>query len=92
MPSSGGLRSSSAELMANAIRRVLERGQRDGTFRPDIDAVEIHKAIAALGVFNVTNQHTFSAIFQREMGTRGHVAGRGALVTDMILRYVANPS
>jgi AcrR family transcriptional regulator len=74
----------------DTLRRVLERGQRDGTFRPDIDPVEIHKAIAALGMFNVTNQHTFSAIFQREMGTKGDVAGRRAMATDMILRYVAN--
>jgi AcrR family transcriptional regulator len=74
----------------DTLRRVLERGQRDGAFRSDIDAVEIHKAIAALGMFNVTNQHTFSAIFQREMGTKGDVAARRATVTDMILRYVAN--
>ena len=74
------------------LRRVLERGQREGTFRPGIDAVEIHKAIAALGMFNVTNQHTFSAIFQRDMGTKGDVAGRRAMVTDMILRYVADGS
>jgi AcrR family transcriptional regulator len=73
----------------DTLRRVLERGQRDGTFRSDIDAVEIHKAIAALGMFNVTNQHTFAAIFQRDMGTKGDVAGRRAAVTDMILRYVA---
>jgi AcrR family transcriptional regulator len=73
----------------DTLRRVLERGQRDGAFRSDIDAVEIHKAIAALGMFNVTNQHTFSAIFQREMGTKGDVAARRATVTDLILRYVA---
>jgi AcrR family transcriptional regulator len=72
----------------DTLRRVLERGQRDGTFRPDIDAVEVHKAIAALGMFNMTNQHTFSAIFQRDMGRKGDVAGRRATVTDMILRYV----
>ena len=76
----------------DTLRRVLERGQRDGTFRPDIDPVEIHKAIAALGMFNVTNQHTFAAIFQRDMGTKGDVAGRRAMATDMILRYVANRS
>ena len=52
--------------------------------------MEVHKAIAALGMFNVTNQHTFSAIFQREMGRKGDVASRRATVSDMILRYVAN--
>ena len=73
----------------DTLRRVLERGQRDGTFRLDVDAMEIHKAIAALGMFNVTNQYTFSAIFQAEMGRKGDVAGRCAMVTDMILRYLA---
>ena len=43
-------------------------------------------------MFNVTNRHTFSAIFQREMGSKRDVAGRHTMVTDMILRYVANGS
>lgn len=86
---SGAMRSLNRSII-DTLRRVLERGQRDGTFRSDLDAVEIHKAIAALGMFNVTNQHTFAAIFQRDMGTKGDVAGRRAAVTDMILRYVAS--
>jgi AcrR family transcriptional regulator len=73
----------------DTLRRVLKRGQREGTFRLDVDAVEIHKAIAALGMFNVTNQYTFSAIFRAEMGRKGDVEGRRAMVTDMILRYLA---
>jgi AcrR family transcriptional regulator len=73
----------------DTLRRVLERGQREGAFRQKVDAVEIHKAIAALGMFNVTNQYTFAAIFGQQMGTKGDVAGRRAIVTDMILRYLA---
>jgi len=45
--------------------------------------------IAALGMFNVTNRYTFSAIFQREMGARGDVRRRRELVTEAILRYLA---
>jgi hypothetical protein len=70
------------------LRRVLERGEREGCFRAGVDPVEVHKAIAALGIFNVTHQYTFSAIFQREMGARGDVAARRAAVTEMILRYL----
>jgi hypothetical protein len=44
--------------------------------------------IAALGMFNVTNRHTFSAIFQREMGARGDVARRRNMITDVILSYL----
>src|ERR1700741_3888776 len=57
---------------------VIARGQKQGLFRRDVDPVEVHKAIAALGMFNVTNQYTFGAILQREMGGRGEVAARGA--------------
>ena len=72
------------------LARVIERGRRDGVFHRDVDAVEIHKAIAALGIFNVANQYTFSAIFQREMGRKGDVARRRKLVADMILSYLAS--
>ena len=70
------------------IARVIARGQAEGRFRPAIDAVEIHKAIAALGMFNMTNQYTFGAIFQRDMGTKGDVARRREIVAEMILRYL----
>src|SRR5256714_6948155 len=70
------------------IARVIVRGQAEGRFRPAIDAVEIHKAIAALGMFNMTNQYTFGAIFQRDMGTKGDVARRRDIVAEMILRYL----
>jgi len=72
------------------LGRVIERGQAQSEFRPDVDPVEIHKAVAALGMFNVTNQYTFGAIFQREMGAKGDVSGRCEIVVDMILGYLTN--
>ena len=70
------------------LGEVIARGQRAGLFRRDVDPVEIHKAIAALGMFNVTNRYTFGAIFQREMGRQGDVTGRRDVVADMILSYL----
>jgi AcrR family transcriptional regulator len=72
------------------LARVIARGQADGRFRPDIDPVEIHKAIAALGMFNVTNRYTFGAIFQREMGSKGDVDRRREIVAEVILSYLTN--
>jgi AcrR family transcriptional regulator len=69
---------------------VIARGQAEGRFRPDVDPVEIHKSIAALGMFNVTNRYTFGAIFQREMGAAGDVARRRDIVADMILSYLTS--
>ena len=74
----------------DTLGRVIERGQRDGRFRPDLDPVEIHMAIAALGMFNMTNQFTFTAIFQREMGAKGDVARRRDTVADIVLSYLTN--
>jgi hypothetical protein len=48
-------------------------------------------ATAALGMFNVTNQYTFGAIFQRDMGTKGDVRRRREMVAEVILRYLMNP-
>ena len=70
------------------LARVIARGQAEGLFRADVEAVEIHKAIAALGMFNVTNRYTFGAIFQRDMGAKGDVGRRRAMVADMILSYL----
>jgi len=70
------------------LARVIARGQAAGAFRKGVDPVEVHKAIAALGMFNVTNQHTFGAIFQREMGATGDLAGRREIVTEIVLSYL----
>ena len=75
----------------DTLARVIARGEGDGSFRAGVDPVEVHMAIAALGMFNVTNQHTFSAIFQRDMGARGDVGRRRELITDAILRYLSKP-
>jgi len=73
----------------DTLARVIERGARDGKFREGIDPVDVHMMIAALGMFNVTNRYTFSAIFQREMGAKGNVRRRRELVTEAILRFLA---
>ena len=70
------------------LARVIARGQAEGLFRTEIDPVEIHKSIAALGMFNVTNQYTFGAIFQRDMGAKGDVGRRRDMVTDLILSFL----
>ena len=72
----------------DTLARVIGRGRDEGSFRPGIDPVEVHMAIAALGMFNVTNQHTFAAIFQRDMGAKGDVRRRREMVTEMILSYL----
>ena len=70
------------------VMQVSARGQADGILRADVDPLDIHMAIAALGMFNVTNKHTFVAVFQRDMGAKGDVSRRRKMVADMILGYL----
>jgi AcrR family transcriptional regulator len=72
----------------DTLARVIARGQAEGSFRAAADPVEVHMAIAALGMFNVTNQYTFGAIFQRDMGAKGDVGRRREMVTEVILGYL----
>jgi AcrR family transcriptional regulator len=78
--------------IVDMLGAVVARGQAEGTFRPDLDPIDVHMAIAALGMFNVTNQYTFGTLFQREMGAKGDVPGRRQLVADMILSWLAPAS
>ncbi len=77
--------------IVDRLASVLERGRAEGTFRSDVDPVDVHMAIAALGMFNVTNQHTFGALFQREMGAKGDVAQRRHVVADIVLTWLVSP-
>jgi AcrR family transcriptional regulator len=75
-----------------ACSRASSRAGRPRQLPRGVDPVDVHMAIAALGNFNVSHQHTFSAIFQREMGAKGDVAGRCAVVTDDRLSYLMSPT
>jgi AcrR family transcriptional regulator len=73
------------------LNRVIARGQAGGVFRKGLNPLDVHMAIAALGNFNVSHQHTFAAIFGRDMGAKGDVAARCAVVADIILSYLRKP-
>ena len=74
--------------IVETFARVIARGQADGMFRPELDPIDVHMAIAALGIFNVTNQYTFGTLFQRAMGAKGDVPSRRRMVVDVILSWL----
>ena len=46
---------------------MLERGQRDGSFRGGVDPVQLYVSIAGLSYFYLSNSYTLSAIFGRDL-------------------------
>jgi AcrR family transcriptional regulator len=77
--------------IVDRLHAVIARGRADGVFRSDVDPVDVHMAIAALGMFNVTNQFTFGTLFQRDMGANGDVAGRRGIVAGIVLSWLVSP-
>ncbi len=70
------------------LRRVLERGQREGVFRNGLDPLDVHMSISALSVFNVANRHTFSLIFKRDLEAAASVVARRDSIIEMVVRFV----
>ncbi|ABR62151.1 TetR family transcriptional regulator [Sinorhizobium medicae] len=46
---------------------LLQRGRKEGLFRPDVDPLNLYLTIAALGYFYLSNQYTLSTIFGRDL-------------------------
>jgi len=72
----------------DAVRAVYERGVTAKVFRAGIDPVDLHMSISALSFFNVSNRHTFSLIFKRDLDSRSALAARRDAIAEMMVRYV----
>jgi AcrR family transcriptional regulator len=70
------------------IREVLERGARAGEFRRGVDPVQLYISIAGLGYFYLSNRHTLSAIFERDLMLPRHKSARLRHMEDLVLGYL----
>lgn len=70
------------------LEQVYSRGVADRIFRPGLDTIDLHMTISALAFFNVSNRHTFSRIFGRDLTDAETLARRREVVIDTMLRYV----
>jgi AcrR family transcriptional regulator len=71
------------------IDQVLERGARAGEFRRGVDPVQLYISIAGLGYFYLSNRHTLSAIFERDLLAGRSKAERLKHMTELVLGYLA---
>ena len=67
---------------------VLERGRREGVFRGGVDAVQLYVSIAALSYFYLSNSHTLSAVFGRDLMTPKALNERLSHMCEVILGYI----
>ena len=71
------------------ISQLLERGAREGVFRAGIDPVQLYITIASLGFFYLSNRHTLSTIFGRDLNARVALEERGRHVVEVVFDYLA---
>ncbi|TAM42832.1 MAG: TetR family transcriptional regulator [Burkholderiaceae bacterium] len=74
--------------LVQLLDTVLERGRRDGLFRAGIDPVQLYVSIASLCYFYLSNNHTLSTIFGRNLRAPKAMAQRLSHMIDMVLGYV----
>jgi AcrR family transcriptional regulator len=74
--------------LIQTLAEILERGRRDGSFRGGVDPVQLYISIAGLSYFYLSNNHTLSAIFGRNLMTPKARSERLSHICDVILGYV----
>ena len=72
------------------LKDLLERGARKGEFRSDVDPVQLYISIAALGYFYLSNRHTLSTIFARDLLSSRNKSERLKHMTALVLGYLSN--
>jgi AcrR family transcriptional regulator len=74
--------------LVGMISKLLERGARERVFRAGVDPVELYVTIAALGFFYLSNRHTLSTIFGRDLAAPESLAARERHIVDVVLNYL----
>lgn len=74
--------------LVGQIAAIIERGNKAGLFRRDVDPVQLYISVAALGFFYVSNTATLSVIFKRDLTSVGMVQEREAHAVQMVLDYL----
>ena len=75
--------------LVDTLRDILRRGAREGLFRRGVDPVQLYISIAALGYFYLSNRHTLSTIFQRDLLAARNKSERLRHMTELVLGYLS---
>lgn len=77
--------------LLEAIRELLERGRRDGVYARNVDALQLYVSILSLCYVHVSNRHTLSITFNRDVTEPGWLDARRRHVQQMVLAYLCTP-
>jgi AcrR family transcriptional regulator len=67
------------------LERVLDRGKREGVFRPDVDPVDVHLMISSFCFFRVSNRYTFGELFGLDLSEPTLRAAHKRMLAEAVL-------
>jgi AcrR family transcriptional regulator len=74
--------------LVGTISELLARGVKVGLFRAGVDPVQLYITIASLGFFYMSNRHTLSTVFGRDLGAADQLRARAEHIADVVLSYL----
>lgn len=74
--------------LVGMISSLLKRGVERKVFRANVDPVQLYISIASLGFFYMSNRHTLSTIFGRDLSAPAALQARGEHIVDVVLGYL----
>ena len=75
--------------LVEAIVDLMKRGRETGVFERDVDPTQLYITILSLCFTHLSNQHTLSVMFQRDLSDQTWLAERRAHVVDVVLTFLS---
>jgi len=72
----------------HVLDSILKRGAREGVFRGDVSALDVHLFISAFCVFRVSNRFTFGTIFECDLSDAEVRNRHKKMLVEAVLRYL----
>jgi AcrR family transcriptional regulator len=83
------IRAMNSPLIAT-LSEVLRRGEAQGLFRRGVDPLQLYISIAGLAYFYLSNNHTLSQVFDRDLAAPGAREERLAHMTELVTGSLTN--
>ena len=72
----------------HVLGAILSRGAREGVFRDDVSALDLHLFISSFCVFRVSNRFTFGTVFDCDLSDAVVRTRHKNMLVDAVLRYL----
>ena len=70
------------------MQRLLDRGAAEGQFRPGVDPLDLHILINGASFHRVSNRHTLSAIFGRDLRDPTVARAQRDMLVEAVLAFL----